>query len=72
MDERTSFRTMCLLEESRLHATSTIKCVDTISKENIELRMGCHESMNSVDYEFCPAEEEEVEDLLDACREDLY
>ena len=55
MDERTSFRTMRLLEESRLHATSTIKCVDTISKENIELRMGCHESMNSVDYGFCPA-----------------
>ena len=55
MDERAGFRAVGLLKEPRLYTASTIECINTISEENIKLRMGFHKSMNRMDNVFSTA-----------------
>ena len=50
--ERASFRAVGFLKEPRLDTTSTIECTNTISEENIKLRMGFHKSMDRMDNAF--------------------
>ena len=55
MYERAGFRAVGLLKEPRLYTASTIECINTISEENIKLRMGFHKSVNRMDNVFSTA-----------------